>query len=204
LIVVTDSSHEAWWRGTNKSTGLDGFFPSNFVELSNSPSQPTETPKKSTDEIVVNIPLDPERVTGTLENLRAHDPSRETPLPLKFNEKICSEMTSTIVSKVHALDSKFEDINNINERFKNILQAFQTSQPVYPSYQEPPQNYQQNLQYQQSYTFNPETHQSSNYVTQNYQPNYQQYNPDYNPSAPPQTPSPAVHNVQLPSQPKYQ
>lgn len=150
MIILLDTSHDAWWRGRNTISGLEGLFPANFVEeLASAPrpnSQNTnyrvnatgmnndqdndQNSNVSRDGVKLVVPLDLERVEQTLANLRVHDPALEEPDMLKFNEKMCEQMIPIITDKVHTLDEKFTEISGINDKFQNILASFGSFQQL--------------------------------------------------------------------------
>ena len=163
MIILLDTSHEAWWRGRSTISGLEGLFPANFVEeiqqtnnnvaQANSnereqfenQSENNEDNNKNSDKNII-VPLDLDRVEQTLANLRVHDPALEEPDMLKFNEKLCEQMIPLITEKVHTLDEKYTEVNSINDKFQSILAAFGNFQQHQMPYQNMPQNMQQQQQ----------------------------------------------------------
>lgn len=148
MIILLDTTHDAWWRGRNTLSGLEGLFPANFVEeiasvprpnsqntndrLNNTGNDLENDPNSniSSTSVQLVVPLDLERVEQTLANLRVHDPALEEPDMLKFNEKMCEQMIPIITEKVHTLDEKFTEVSGINEKFQNILSAFGSFQQM--------------------------------------------------------------------------
>jgi len=134
IILLFDTSHEAWWRGQNTATLREGLFPANFVEIQHASQTAAKTTaveaegagdqEKSVQKLIV--PLDLERVEETLNRLRVHDPGSDEPPMMKFNEKLCSEMSETVSNKVTLLDKKFGEISSLNEKLRDIMNSFQS------------------------------------------------------------------------------
>lgn len=155
IIVLLDTGHEAWWSGKNLSNDRTGLFPVNFVEkldydpidtanpqtnqvngapmVGNSAAAAAEAGDNnqttaSTEYQRIVVPLDMDRAGKTLEKLKNHDPEEQEDLTLQFNEILCNHMESEVNRRVQELDDKYDEINQINEKLKTLMEMIDMNQ----------------------------------------------------------------------------